>query len=90
MLNKLCMYQDLEFATKLIAKVVEGENLTSREAETVFSAIFKYDHDGYHLAALNAALHAKGIQDQKQNYQCPGNVIIFQNLRYYIIDIIFD
>lgn len=45
---------------ELIAKAVDGKDLTAREAEAVFSKIFMYDTQGYHLTALFAALHAKG------------------------------
>lgn len=54
MLNKLSK------VTKLIAKAVDGDNLTAKESEKVFKMIFLYDKEGYHLAVLIAAMHAKG------------------------------
>ena len=44
----------------LIAKVVEGNDLSANEAEEVFTNIFLYDKEGFHFLAFIAALHAKG------------------------------
>lgn len=44
----------------LIAKVVDGEDLSAKESEKVFTNIFLYDKDGFHFATYIAALHAKG------------------------------
>ena len=44
----------------LIAKVVDGGSLTATEAEQVFTNIFLYDTEGYHLAIFMGAIHAKG------------------------------
>ncbi len=47
-------------ATFLLAKLVEGNNLTTDEATLLFHDIFIYDTEGYHLAVLMGAIHAKG------------------------------
>lgn len=44
----------------LIAKVVEGNDLTAREAEDAFTTIFLHDHEGYHYSILISAIHTKG------------------------------
>lgn len=44
----------------LLDKVVCGENLTTSEAEKLFTDIFLHDTEGYHLAALTGAIHSKG------------------------------
>lgn len=54
------MNRKLEVATGLIRKVVDGGNLTVKEARRVFSDVFRYDDEGYHLLSLVSALHAKG------------------------------
>jgi len=54
------MLKKLSKVTRLIAKAVDGEDLTAKEAEKVFKTIFIYDKEGYHLAVLIAAMHAKG------------------------------
>lgn len=54
------MADKLQHATILINKVIAGENLTPTESERVFTDVFQYDTDGYHLAALSAAIHTKG------------------------------
>lgn len=54
------MDERLKLATTLIAKVVDGDDLTAEEAEGAFTDIFLYDKDGYHFLAFCAALHAKG------------------------------
>lgn len=54
------MNEKLKEATSLIARVVDGNNLTAKEAETVFTDIFLHDKNGYHYLALCASLHAKG------------------------------
>lgn len=50
----------LEVATKLINKLIAGQNLSIKESEQVFTEVFLHDNDGYHLAALSAAIHTKG------------------------------
>ena len=44
----------------LIAKVVDGENLTAKESEEVFTNIFLYDTEALHFATIIAAIHTKG------------------------------
>ncbi len=44
----------------LIAKVVDGESLTAKESENVFTNIFLHDSEGYHFSTFISALHAKG------------------------------
>ncbi len=43
-----------------IAKVVDGESLTTAQAQQAFETIFMYDKWGYHFLALITALHTKG------------------------------
>ncbi len=52
--------EKLQLITPLLAKLVDGNNLTSEEAEKVFTTTFLYDKDGYYSAVLMAAIHAKG------------------------------
>ncbi len=52
--------QYLQEINPLVAKVVDGNNLTSEETKKAFTTIFLHDTEGYHLAVLLAALHAKG------------------------------
>jgi len=54
------MIRNINSTIELIAKVVDGEDLTIKESEKVFSSIFTYDHKGYYLTALISAIHAKG------------------------------
>lgn len=56
----LIMIRKLKKATSLIAKVVDGNNLSAKEAEKVFTDIYLYDKEGYHFLAICAALHTKG------------------------------
>lgn len=49
----------LDAIVPLIAKVVDGEDLTTKEAEKVFTHIFLYDKEGFHFATFMAAIHAK-------------------------------
>ena len=44
----------------LLAKLVDGHNLSASEAKKLFTNIFIYDEEGYHLAVLVSAIHAKG------------------------------
>jgi anthranilate phosphoribosyltransferase len=44
----------------VLAKLVDGNDLTSKEAEDLIYHIFIYDTDGMHFATLVGALHAKG------------------------------
>lgn len=50
----------LQSATNLLNKIIKGQNLTAIESEKLFTDIFLHDKDGYHLAALSAAIHTKG------------------------------
>ena len=54
------MNKKLEKATSLIAKVVEGKDLSVKEAEKVFTDVFLYDSKGLHFATILAAIHTKG------------------------------
>lgn len=45
---------------QLLAKVVDGNDLTTKEAEEIFTKIFLYDSEGFHFATFIAAIHAKG------------------------------
>jgi len=51
---------NLDKIVPILAKVVDGQNLTAQESEKVFTNIFLYDKEGYHLATIIAAIHAKG------------------------------
>jgi len=44
----------------LIAKVVDGEDLSAKETEQVFTNIFLHDFEGFHFVTFIAAIHAKG------------------------------
>jgi anthranilate phosphoribosyltransferase len=44
----------------LLAKLVDGEDLTAQEAEDLIYHIFAYDTDGMHFATFVGAIHAKG------------------------------
>lgn len=44
----------------LLAKLVDGVNLTVEEAEKLFYNVFVYDTEGLHFATLIGAIHAKG------------------------------
>ncbi|KKQ97468.1 MAG: Anthranilate phosphoribosyltransferase [Candidatus Woesebacteria bacterium GW2011_GWB1_39_12] len=50
----------LDKIVPLMAKVVDGNNLTAKESEKVFTDIFLYDKEAYHLTAVSAGIHAKG------------------------------
>jgi len=54
------MVEELKNATQIIAKVVEGENITAEESEKAFTDIFIHDQEGYHYLAFCTALHTKG------------------------------
>lgn len=43
-----------------LEKVVDGGNLSAKEAERAFTNVFLNDKEGYHHLALCASLHAKG------------------------------
>jgi anthranilate phosphoribosyltransferase len=59
------MEEKLKEATSLIAKIVDGNDLTAKEAERAFTDIFLHDKEGYHYLALCATLHTKGeISDE--------------------------
>lgn len=49
----------------ILAKLVDGNDLTSEEAEEVFTTTFLYDNEGYFSTALMAAIHAKGETDDE-------------------------
>ncbi|KKU91953.1 MAG: Anthranilate phosphoribosyltransferase [Microgenomates group bacterium GW2011_GWA1_48_10] len=44
----------------LIARVVDGQNISAKESEEAFTQIFLHDTAGYHYATFVAAIHAKG------------------------------
>lgn len=44
----------------LLAKLVDGNNLTAKEAEKLIHNIFVYDTEGMHYATWVGAIHAKG------------------------------
>ncbi len=44
----------------LLAKLVDGNSLTTEESERLFSTIFINDISGFHFTALMSAVHAKG------------------------------
>ncbi len=44
----------------ILATLVDGDDLTSEEAEELIYAIFVHDAEGLHFATLLGALHAKG------------------------------
>ncbi len=54
------MSSKLVTAAELIAKVVDGNDLSAVESERVFHDVFLYDTDGFHTTALISAIHAKG------------------------------
>jgi anthranilate phosphoribosyltransferase len=54
------MEDKLNEAITLIAKTVDGIDLTAEESEKVFTDVALYDTEGYHYLAFCAALHAKG------------------------------
>lgn len=62
----------LNSITNLVAKVVNGENLTAIESETVFSKI-KIDEAGYYFTALSCAMHAKGETADELFGLCESN-----------------
>jgi len=79
--------QNLSNATKLIAKIVDGKNLTATESEKVFKDVFLYDTAGFHLTALIAAIHAKGETEE----ELLGFVRAHEKLGNYIkVDIPID
>lgn len=57
------MNENLEKLHKIdsiLAKLVEGNNLSAEEAEELIYHIFVYDTDGMHFATFVGAIHAKG------------------------------
>lgn len=50
----------LQQITPILAKLVDGNQLTSDESKQAFTNTFLYDTEGIHSAILMAALHAKG------------------------------
>ena len=51
---------ELERVNPLLAKLVDGYNLTSDEAEKLVYTIFVYDITAHHFATFIGAIHAKG------------------------------
>lgn len=52
--------KSLQEITPILAKLVDGNDLTVEEATKLFHDIFVYDTEAYHLAVLMGAIHAKG------------------------------
>lgn len=52
--------EKLHIIDSLLAKLVDGEDLTAQEAEDLIYHIFVYDTDGMHFATFIGAIHAKG------------------------------
>jgi len=50
----------LEAINPLLAKLVDGNNLSAIETEKLTETIYLYDKEGYHLATFVGAVHAKG------------------------------
>lgn len=50
----------LQKINPLLAKLVEGENLSAKESEDLFTTIWLHDLSGHHLAVAFGAIHAKG------------------------------
>lgn len=50
----------LDKIAPIITKVVDGEDISAKESEEVFTQIFLHDKKGYHYAILASSLHAKG------------------------------
>lgn len=44
----------------ILTKLIDGNNLTTVESETLFSIVFLNDISGFHFTALMSAIHAKG------------------------------
>lgn len=44
----------------ILARVVDGEDLSAPDAEKTFTTIFAHDKIGFHLAIFIGAIHAKG------------------------------
>lgn len=53
-------FDKLQEIIGILAKLVDGNNLTSAESEKAFTTTFLYDKEGYYSAVLMAAIHAKG------------------------------
>lgn len=51
---------ELEKIRPILAKLVDGNDLTAKEAEELIRTIFVYDEDGMHFATWVGAMHAKG------------------------------
>ena len=54
------MVDELSSVLPLITKLILRHDLTSKEAEQLFTTIFLYDTEGYFFTALVVALHTKG------------------------------
>src|SRR5258706_7912794 len=52
--------EELIKVNPLLAKVVDGQNLSADESLQLFKTIFLNDEEGYHLAILLGAIHARG------------------------------
>ncbi len=52
--------KSLQTITPILAKLVDGNDLTIEEATKLFHDVFVYDTEAYHLAVLMGAIHAKG------------------------------
>jgi len=75
------MEEKLKEATSLIAKVVDGNNLIAKEAEKVFTDVFLFDKEGYHLLTLCAALHTKGETSDELLGLCKSHEKLGEKLR---------
>ena len=51
--------KSLQEITPILAKLVDGNDLTVEEATKLFHDVFAYDTEAYHLAVLMGAIHAK-------------------------------
>ena len=51
--------KSLQEITPILAKLVDGNDLTVEEATKLFHDVFVYDTEAYHLAVLMGAIHAK-------------------------------
>ncbi len=52
--------EELVTINPILAKLVDGTDLTAGEAEKLFYAVFVHDTEGLHFATLIGAIHAKG------------------------------
>ncbi len=77
--------QKLEQIMPLIAKVVDGQNLTPEESESVFTNIFLNDKFGYHFVALLAGIHAKGETSDELLGLCRTNAELGERLNIDVV-----